>query len=85
MKKIDDLIQAAAARTDEVAGYQINIDNYQRAIAKIAKEHAGTSDMDVAMQEFSGQLADGLRASLIEQRKAQIILEVITDQLEQPQ
>lgn len=73
---------ALATRDEEVLGYQINIDNFRLALAKIAAEHAGNSDMDVAMRAFALDLQERLRTSLIEQRKAQIIRDVIAQQLE---
>jgi len=70
-----------AARDEEVLGYQINIDNYRLAIAKIAIEHTGDSLLDQAMQEFAKQLEESLQQNIIEQRKAIIIRDVIADQL----
>jgi hypothetical protein len=70
-----------AARDEEVLGYQINIDNYRLAIAKIAIEHTGDSNLDLAMQEFAQQLEESLQQNIIEQRKAIIIRDVIADQL----
>jgi hypothetical protein len=70
-----------AARDEEVLGYQINIDNYRLAIAKIAIEHTGESVLDQAMQEFAKQLEESLQQNIIEQRKAIIIRDVIADQL----
>lgn len=82
MDKHEILRQALKDRKDEILGYQINIDNYILAIAKIGKEHTGMTDMDTAMQEFSQRLGELLQSSLIEQRKAQIIHDVIEMQLE---
>ncbi len=82
MNKQQILSEALAARDDEITGYQINIDNYRLAIEKIAKEHTGRSAMDEAMQAFSNNLRELLQSSLIEQRKAQIIRDVIAAQLE---
>jgi len=70
-----------AARDEEVLGYQINIDNYRLAIAKIAIEHTGDSSLDLAMQEFAQQLEENMQQNIIEQRKAIIIRDVIADQL----
>jgi len=57
--------------------YQINIDNYQRAIAKIDAEYANNS----ALVEFRDQLTSLLESSKTEQLKAIIIRDVIADQL----
>lgn len=81
MNKIEILKEALQARKDEIGGYQINIDNYTLAIKKIADEHTGDSDIDKAMREFSNQLQTLLSESYIEQRKAQIIHDVIEQQL----
>jgi hypothetical protein len=82
MTKSEILIEALKARKDEILGYQINIDNYRLAMEKIAHEHTGATPLDAAMREF-GQHLDGLlQSSLIEQRKAQIIHDVIELQLE---
>ena len=70
-----------AAREDEIVGYQININNYRLAVAKITLEHTSDSALDVAMQEFATQLEDNLQQNIIEQRKAMIIRDVIADQL----
>lgn len=60
-------------RTQEVLDYQINIDNYRAAIARIG------SDEDMA--DFKKQLESLLSASIREQKKAQIMLDVVSEQL----
>lgn len=82
MTKYEILTEALSARKDEILGYQINIDNYRLAIEKIDREHGGTSPLDIAMKEFRQQLDGLLQSSLIEQRKAKIIHDVIEQQLE---
>lgn len=77
MSKLDTLKSALAAREDEILNYQINIDNYVRAIAKIKAEHAGKS----GMSEFAANLSNLLDSSKTEQLKAIIIRDVIADQL----
>lgn len=62
-------------RSNEVAEYQLNISNYRRAIVK------AKADPDLA--EFTKQLEHLLTTSLIEQKKAQIMLDVIREQLEE--
>lgn len=74
MNKQETLQAAYEARVDEVEQYQINIDNYRLAIAEIA-------DDDVELQPFKQQLQDLLKSSLLEQRKAAIMLKVIKSQL----
>ena len=77
MNKLDMLQSALNARNDEIMGYQINIDNYIRAIDKINAEHADNS----AMIEFRDKLTDMLASHKTEQLKAIIIRDVIADQL----
>lgn len=81
MNTTEILTANLAARVDEIVGYQINIDNFRLAIAKIAKEHTGDSVLDLAMQEFAKQLEESMQQNIIEQRKAMIIHDVIADQL----
>ena len=77
MNKIDTLKTALEGRNQEILGYQINIDNYVRAIAKINAEHADNA----AMIEFRDQLADMLTSNRTEQLKTTVIRDVIVDQL----
>jgi hypothetical protein len=72
---IDTLKTSLAARIEEVAHYQLNIDNYRRAIVK--------ADADPEMAAFAEQLRHLLSTSLIEQKKAQIMLDVVREQLEE--
>jgi hypothetical protein len=77
MNKLETLQTALAVRNDEIVGYQINIDNYARAIDKINAEYAD----NLAMIEFRDRLADMLESHKTEQLKAIIIRDVIADQL----
>ena len=77
MKKLETLQFALDARNDELLGYQINIDNYTRAIDKINAEHQNNP----AMIEFRDRLADMLESHKTEQLKSIIIRDVIADQL----
>lgn len=77
MNKLETLQSALSAREDEIFGYQINIDNYTRAIEKINAEHAGNP----AMIEFRDRLSDLLDSSTTEQLKAVIIRDVIAEQI----
>jgi hypothetical protein len=65
---------AMTARVKEVTEYQVNIDNFRLAILRIGD--------DVEMQDFKTNLQNLLASSLLEQRKAQIMLDVIKSQLE---
>ena len=77
MKKLETLQSALDARNDEFLDYQINIDNYTRAIDKINAEHQNNP----AMIEFRDRLADMLESHKTEQLKSMIIRDVIADQL----
>lgn len=73
MDKYTTLTEAKKHREDEVLEYQINIDNYRLAIEKAAQ--------DPDMVEFKAQLESLLASSIIEQKKAKIMLEVVIEQL----
>ena len=77
MKKLETLQSALDARNDELLDYQINIDNYTRAIDKINAEHQNNP----AMIEFRDRLVDMLESHKTEQLKSMIIRDVIADQL----
>jgi hypothetical protein len=77
MEKREILQSALDSRNDEFLGYQINIDNYTRAINKINAEHQDNP----AMIEFRDRLTDMLESHKIEQLKSMIIRDVIADQL----
>lgn len=68
------LTAALDARIKEVTEYQVNIDNYRLAIEKIGN--------DEELQPFKKQIQTLLASSLLEQRKAQIMLDVIKSQTE---
>jgi len=68
------LTTALDARIKEVTEYQVNIDNYRLAIEKIGD--------DEELRPFKQQIQALLTSSLLEQRKAQIMLDVIRSQTE---
>jgi undecaprenyl pyrophosphate synthase len=68
------LTSALDARVREVTEYQVNIDNFNRAIDRIGD--------DEDLQHFKEQLQNLLASSILERRKAQIMLDVIRSQLE---
>lgn len=76
MTKQEILLSAKEQRTQEVLGYQINIDNYTLAIEQIGL----SNDPDLA--DFSNKLVELLKTEKIEQKKTQIILTVIEQQLQ---
>ena len=75
-ERLDILTQAAEGREREVMHYQINIDNYERAIAEIEANHPD-------MGEFADRLRELLASSRVEQAKERVMLKVIRDQLEE--
>jgi hypothetical protein len=77
MNKLQILQSSLEPRIDEIINYQINIDNYTRAIAKIDVEYTDNP----AMVEFRDRLVDLLESHKIEQLKAIVIRDVITDQI----
>ncbi len=77
MDKLETLTSALEARNDELMSYQINIDNYERAIAKINAEHSDNP----AMIEFRDRMHNLLLSSKTEQLKASIIRDVIAEQV----
>jgi hypothetical protein len=68
------LTAALDGRIKEVTEYQVNIDNFTLAIARIGD--------DPELQPFKEQLSGLLASSILEQRKAQVMLEVIKSQLD---
>ena len=72
--KKEILTAALDARIKEVTEYQVNIDNFRLAIIKVGD--------DAELQPFKENLQNLLASSTLEQRKAQIMLEVIRSQLE---
>lgn len=68
------LTAALDARVKEVTEYQVNIDNYRLAIERIGD--------DEELRPFKQQIQTLLASSLLEQRKAQIMLDVIRNQTE---
>lgn len=74
MTKSEILIAALSAREDEVLHYQINIDNYIRAIEKASH--------DPELSDFVSNLKDLLASSILEQKKAIVMRDVIREQLE---
>jgi len=77
-ERIKILIDAHEHRQREVMHHQINIDNYQSALAEIAEKHPDCG----VMNEFANQLRELLASSLIEQAKETVMRDVIAKQLE---
>ncbi len=79
MNKLQILQESLDPRNDEILSYQINIDNYERAIAKINTQHANNTDLI----EFRDQLAVELKNHKAEQLKTIVIRDVIADQIDE--
>tara|TARA_R110002012_G_scaffold155045_2_gene315880 strand:+ start:6061 stop:6312 length:252 start_codon:yes stop_codon:yes gene_type:complete len=77
MNKLQTLQSALEPRNNEILDYQVNIDNYTRAIDKINAEYSDNP----AMIEFRDRLADMLISGQTEQLKSIIIRDVIADQI----
>jgi len=75
MDKKEILTNSLTHRQEEVANYQLNIDNYILAL-ELAKQ-------DDDLVPFVEQLEELLRTSIYEQKKAKIMLQVIEKQLEE--
>ena len=78
MTHAEILSSALEARRAEIFGYQINIDNYTLAIAKIIAEYPGNSDLALFRQELENLLTEEMRQQL----RCKIIHDVIADQLQ---
>jgi hypothetical protein len=76
-ERIKILTDAYEHRQREVMHHQININNYQLALAEIAEKHPE----DEAMAEFANRLRDLLASSIIEQAKEIIMRDVMAKQL----
>ena len=77
MNKLEVLKDALKGREEEIFSYQINIDNFTLAIARVQKEHAGKR----GMREFLKDLKKRLQSTETEQLKAIIIRDVLVDQI----
>jgi hypothetical protein len=79
MDKSKILKSALMARESEILEYQINIDNYERAIVKIDLKYKD----NLPIVEFKQRLLELLESSKTEQLKSIIIRDVIADQLDE--
>ena len=79
MDKFETLQNAFEARENEILEYQINIDNYKRAIDKINAEYLTNPEII----KFRDQLIKLLEEHKTEQLKAIIIRDVIEEQLKE--
>lgn len=77
MNKLSILSPALEGRDQELLTYQINIDNYRLAIAKITSDHADNDDLLAFRDELQARLDEELR----QQDRARIIRDVIAEQV----
>jgi len=77
MNKLQILQESLEPRNNEIQNYQINIDNYTRAIDKINTQYADNP----ALIEFRDKLATEVENHKTEQLKSIIIRDVIADQI----
>jgi len=77
MNKLQILQESLEPRNDEILNYQINIDNYTRAIDKINTQYADNP----VLIEFRDNLAAEVKNHKNEQLKSIIIRDVIADQI----
>ena len=72
------LTEALAGRVDEVAVYQLNIDNYRLAITHI--DNMSETDR-TELADFRAELESRLVAELHQQKRALVMLAVIEQQV----
>lgn len=77
MTKHSILSPALEGRDQELLSYQINIDNYTLAIAKIDAEYPDNEDLATFKKELQERLVEERRQQL----RCRIIRDVIADQL----
>jgi hypothetical protein len=75
--KLKVLTSALAMREEEIFNYQIDIDNFKRAIKKIEIEYKDNTEI----QEFKTQLEKLLEENYLQQTKSRIIRDVLKEQL----
>lgn len=77
MASFEQLSQYKEIREQEIAEYQLNIDNFIRAIAKIDADYNDNEDM----LEFKNHLLQLLADNKREQLKSIIMRDVLADQI----
>lgn len=77
MNKLSILTPALEGRDQELLGYQINIDNYVLAIAKINADYPDNDDLLVFRDELQARLDEERRQQL----RSLIIRDVIAEQV----
>ena len=77
MASLDQLNQFKQIRDQEIAEYQLNIDNFTRAVSKIDLEYSNNQDM----LDFKNHLLQLLADNKREQLKSIIMRDVLVDQI----
>ena len=77
--KLSILKLALEGRNAELLNYQINIDNYVLAIARINSDYADNSDLQAFRADLQARLDEERRQQL----RSQVIRDVIADQIAQ--
>lgn len=77
MASFEQLSQYKEIREQEIAEYQLNIDNFIRAITKIDADYSDNEDM----LEFKNHLLQLLADNKREQLKSIIMRDVLADQI----
>lgn len=80
LNKLDILQSALDARNDAVVMYQINIDNYTLALARI---DAMSSAEQQELAEFRDKLTALLQSERLEQKKETLMRDVIEQRLKE--
>ena len=81
MNKLSILTPALEGRDQELLGYQINIDNYILAIAKIEQDYPDNEDLAIFKTELQSRLDEERRQQL----RCRVIRDVIAEQLTEVQ
>ena len=77
----EKLIENVVHRRNEIAEYQLDIDNYVLPIERIPNDYPVGHDLYEEMSKFKSDLANILRSSRVEQGKAITILKVLEQRL----
>jgi hypothetical protein len=77
MNKLSILTPALEGRDAELLGYQINIDNYRLAIAKINADYPDNDDLLAFRDELQTRLDEERRQQL----RSRVIRDVIAEQV----
>jgi hypothetical protein len=77
--KTEILKAAIEDREAESFHYQIDIDNFEFARLRIARDFTGDDPVSVAMRAFDGELQDRILQARIEQAKTELIMRAMEE------